>query len=98
MSQAYVIRNQHGQYLSRRDDWVSGRDASAVFFKAHYDEALNQLFEVSTKDISLRGKVVKVELSELKRPLLPEYGPEPETNNEVASAEPASHNLRVETA
>lgn len=95
MNEAYVIRNQHGQYLSRREDWISGRDAAAVFWKPHYDEALNQLIEVNAKDIYLRGKVVKLELSELKRPMINELGPEPEPDTE---AEPIGHTQPMETA
>jgi len=78
VASAFVIRNQLGQYLSKKEDWVSGRDASSIFFKTYYDEALNQLFEANTKDINLRGKVCEVELDEKKRPLIAEFGPEPE--------------------
>lgn len=95
MSEAYVIRNQHGQYLSRRDDWLSGRDTAAVFWKPHYDEALNQLIELNAKDIHLRGKVVKLALSELKRPVITELGPEPEP---AVETEPAGHTQTLETA
>lgn len=95
MASAFVIRNQLGQYLTRKDEWVSGKDASIVFYKTYYDEALNQLFEINTKDIELRGKVFEVELGENKKPVLAELGPEPEqpetvvTLPEMATAESA---------
>lgn len=92
MASAFVIRNQLGQYLTRKDEWVSGKDASVVFYKTYYDEALNQLFEINTKDIELRGKVFEVELGENKKPVITELGPEPETPEllqpEIAESSP----------
>ena len=76
MATAYVVRNQLGQYLTKKAEWCSGRDASVVFCKPHFDEALNQLFEINTKDIELRGKVVEVDIED-KKPVLCEFGPDP---------------------
>ncbi|MCK5790657.1 MAG: hypothetical protein KAH34_07425 [Ketobacter sp.] len=80
MATAYVIRNQSGQYLTRKGEWVSGKDAGGLFHQPHYDQALNQLIEVNSKDIELRGKVVEVPLDDSKRPAHPvieDYGPDP---------------------
>ncbi|MEE2730126.1 MAG: hypothetical protein VYA55_04850 [Pseudomonadota bacterium] len=77
MAKAYVIRNQLGQYLTRKGEWVSGKDASVLFNQPHYDQALNQLIEINAKDIELRGTVVDVALDDSKRPLIQEYGPDP---------------------
>jgi hypothetical protein len=77
MASAFVLRNQLGQYLTRKGEWVSGKDASVLFHQPHYDQALNQLIEVNAKDIELRGKVVEVELDDKKHPLINEYGPDP---------------------
>ena len=57
MKAAYVIRNQLGQYLTRKNEWVSGRDTASLFQQPWYDQALNQLIELNAKDIELRGKV-----------------------------------------
>ncbi|MCG8315434.1 MAG: hypothetical protein MI976_19670 [Pseudomonadales bacterium] len=76
MVTAYVVCNQLGQYLTKKGEWCSGKDANQVFFKTHFDEALNQLFEVNTKDIELRGKVVEVEVED-KKPVIVSYGPDP---------------------
>lgn len=76
MATAYVVRNQLGQYLTKKAEWCSGRDASIVFCKPHFDEALNQLFEINTKDIELRGKVVEIEVDD-KKPVITEWGPDP---------------------
>ncbi|HVL00488.1 MAG TPA: hypothetical protein VM553_11785 [Dongiaceae bacterium] len=76
MTSAFVIRNQLGQYLTRKGEWVSGRDASALFHQPWYDQALNHLIETNSKDIELRGKVVELELDEKGRPAVLELGPD----------------------
>ena len=76
MATAYVVRNQLGQYLTKKGEWCSGKEPATVFCKPHFDEALNQLFEVNTKDIELRGKVVEVDIED-KKPVLNEFGPDP---------------------
>lgn len=77
MSDAYVIRNQAGQYWARRHGWVSGRDTSIVTWERHYDQALNELLEINAKDITLRGRVEGVPLSDKRRPMITELGPDP---------------------
>lgn len=77
MAKAFVIQNQLGQYFTRKGEWVSGKDASVLFQQPHYDQALNQLIEINSKDIELRGKVLEVGVDENKRPLISEYGPDP---------------------
>ncbi len=78
MKAAYVIRNQQGQYLTRKNEWVSGRDTSILFHQPWYDQALNQLIEINAKDIELRGTVVELELDDKGRPQVLELGPEPQ--------------------
>jgi len=78
MKQAYVIRNQLGQYLTRKGEWVSGRDTASLFHQPWFDQALNQLIEINAKDIELRGKVVELELDERDRPIVLELGPDPQ--------------------
>ena len=67
---AFVLQNQHGQFLSKENEWVSGGDANALFRSPHYDIALNQLIEINAKDHSLRGAVVTCELDGKGRPLI----------------------------
>jgi len=71
----FVIKNQHDQYLDKHSDWHSGKDANTLFRADDHDQALNTLLEVNTKDISLRGKIIEVELDEKKRPIV-EVSPE----------------------
>ena len=78
MSSAYVIRNQLGQYLTRKGEWVSGKDTGALFHQPWFDQALNHLIEVNSKDIELRGKVVELDMDDKGRPLVLELGPDPQ--------------------
>lgn len=78
MKQAYVIRNQLGQYLTRKGEWVSGRDTGSLFHQPWFDQALNHLIEINAKDIELRGRVVELDLDERDRPIVLELGPDPQ--------------------
>ena len=59
MSGAFVIRNQLGHYWSKPGDWILGDRAAQVAVWEHHDEAINMLFELSSKDTALRGDVVQ---------------------------------------
>lgn len=66
----FLINNQYGQLLTRDLNWVDPRDAHALFYSPHKDNALNQLVELNSKDASLRGKVIECAADDLGRPLL----------------------------
>jgi hypothetical protein len=51
-----------GHYWGKGKCWVDGLDARAVMRARHRDEAVNTLFELSSKDIGLRGEVVAAAL------------------------------------
>ena len=68
MTEVFVIRNQHGHYWGKSKDWVSGSEPRTVLRAKHEDEALNTLFELSTRDVDLRGEVVAAALSERGEP------------------------------
>ena len=78
MATTFVVRNQLGQYLTRKNEWVSGKDAAELFHQPYYDQALNQLIELNAKDIELRGKVCEVAMSDKGRPIIEELGPDPQ--------------------
>lgn len=78
MSKTNVIRNQIGQYATRKGEWISGREITAVAHFVHRDQAVNQLFELGIKDIYLRGYVEEIALSDSGKPIITELGPEPE--------------------
>ena len=102
MTDVYVIRNQHGHYWGKSKEWVSGSQPKTVMRAKHEDDAINTLFELSTKDVELRGEVIAAELSQRGEPTieasqiplpgLEEYGlepGEPETTTAVETREPA---------
>ncbi len=90
MTEVYVIRNQHGHYWGKSKAWVSGADAKAVMRVKHEDEAINSLFELSSKDVDLRGEVVCVAVSERGEPVIEASQiPLPSMEDEPAAAEPA---------
>ena len=57
MSGAFVIRNQSGHYWGKPGHWVTGSHSGQVALWDFNDEAVNTLFELSSKDIALRGEV-----------------------------------------
>ena len=71
MTEVYVIRNQLGHYWAKSKEWVDGSEPRTVMRAKHEDEAVNTLFELSAKDIDLRGEVVAAELSERGDPVIP---------------------------
>ncbi len=92
MTDVYVIRNQLGHYWGKNKTWADGHDPHAVQRSKHEDEAVNTLFELSSKDFELRGEVLKVPLSERGEPVVePSANPLPaEPGAEPAAASDAA--------
>ena len=106
MTDVFVIRNQLGHYWGKSKTWVDGSEARAVMRAKHQDEAINTLFELSSKDIDLRGEVIAAELSQRGEPVIETsqiplvLEAEADTGttetedgpgDEVAAAEPGAH-------
>lgn len=70
MSKVFVVQSDQGHYFSKHGDWLSGKDASQIFFKKYKDEALNQLIDITIKDVDVRARVIEVALSEKNHPIL----------------------------
>ena len=70
MTEVFVIRNQHGHYWGKSKAWVDGSQPRLVVRTRHRDEAVNTLFELSSKDYELRGDVLGAELSERGEPVI----------------------------
>jgi hypothetical protein len=70
MTDVYVVRNQLGHYWGKARHWVDGSSPKAVMRSKHEDEAINTLFELSSRDIELRGEVIAVALSERGEPVI----------------------------
>lgn len=58
----FLIRNQLQQFCTRAGEWVDGREPQRILKFRHRDEALNQLVELSARDVNLRGEVFSCEL------------------------------------
>ncbi|MBD2859571.1 hypothetical protein IB286_11195 [Spongiibacter sp. KMU-158] len=94
MSSIFVIQNQDGHYLSKQQEWVDGRDRRILFRTAHRDEAVNIVFEHSSKDIYLRAQPLLCDMDDSGQPTV-EAGPEIlkplAENQELLTAENEQH-------
>lgn len=70
MSKVFVVTNQHGHFLNKHREWVDGRDPKLLFRSTHKDEAINLVFEMSTRDIYLRAEAIQVELDKRDQPVV----------------------------
>ncbi len=70
MTDVFVVRNQLGHYWGKAKTWVDGSNPRSVMRARYEDEAINTLFELSSKDIGLRGEVLCVELTERGDPIV----------------------------
>ncbi len=70
MSERYAVRNQLGHFWGKGKHWVDGTEPKAILHCAHEDEAVNTLFELSSRDIELRGEVLPVALSDRGEPIV----------------------------
>lgn len=72
MSDVYVLQNQARLFLGKQKDWLDGRDAASLFKTPHKDEAINLMFEVSSRDYSQRIRALACKLNEKGLPVIPE--------------------------
>lgn len=70
MAGVFVVRNQLGHYWGKKKRWVDGSNPHAVLHTPHRDAAINTLFELSSRDIDLRGEVIEAPLSERGDPVV----------------------------
>ena len=98
MTDVYVVRNQLGHYWGKGKEWADGCDPRNVARFRHEDEAVNTLFELSSRDIELRGEVIAVALSERGEPqVTPSDNPLPQeaTDSEQDAAAEAGANAQT---
>ncbi len=67
----YILHNQDGYFLTKSGDWSDGREPAPLFKTIHKDEAINQLFEVNSKDYNLRISLLECEVNSKNMPLIP---------------------------
>ncbi len=78
MSELFILQNQDKLFLGKQNNWLDGRDLNALFKTVHKDEAINQMFEASSKDYTQRIKVLSCSPNEKGLPVIdPELLPEP---------------------
>ena len=89
MSDYYIVKNQHNHYASKQKEWIDGSNPKALFRSPHKDEAINMVFELSSKDIHLRAEVIHCEVDENKAPIVEVLNPipEPELTDDGQSAD-----------
>jgi hypothetical protein len=89
MTDIFVVRNQLGHYWGKSKAWVDGSVPRSVMRTQHEDDAINTLFELSSKDVELRGEVIASVLTERGDPVIePSQIPlleEPESEEEQAN-------------
>jgi hypothetical protein len=66
----FVVKNQQGLYLTKQQEWVDGADNHGLYRTRHRDEAINTVFEVSSRDIYLRAETVICDLDAKGNPAL----------------------------
>ncbi len=94
----FVINNQDGHYLNKQKEWCDGRDNRILYRAKHKDEAINIVFELSSKDIWLRANAIECELDASNNPSITTLSdtPVPPQPSEIAAqkksaAEAAAH-------
>jgi hypothetical protein len=92
MSSIYVIQNQHGQYLDKHREWSDGSDRRILYRSERKDDAINTVFELSSKDIELRAHYQECETDDNGHPLVtvaePSATAEDEAEDKDDSAQP----------
>jgi hypothetical protein len=70
MTQTFILQNQDKLFFGKNKEWVDGYDASSVFKTSHKDEAVNQMFEITSKDYKQRIKVIACDLDDKAFPII----------------------------
>jgi hypothetical protein len=78
MSEVLILQNQAKLFLGKQNQWLDGRDLALLYKTEHKDEAVNQVFEASSKDYTQRIKIISCPVNEKGLPIIdPEIMPEP---------------------
>lgn len=60
MSDVYIVKSQLGHFVSKQKEWVDGSEPQRLFRSKYKDEAVNLVFEMSSRDIHLRAEALLV--------------------------------------
>ncbi len=94
----YILHNQDGYFLTKSGDWADGREVGALYKTIHKDEAINQLFEVNSKDYNLRISLLECEVNSKKLPLIPNDKLPPILEEPAANSDMFSENDTADIA
>ena len=70
MATTFVIQNQHGHFWSKQKDWTDGSDRRTVYRTTDKVDAINLVFELSSKDVGLRAAHLECEVDDFGNPLI----------------------------
>lgn len=70
MNKVFVVQSAEGHYFSKHGQWLSGKEPSQIYFGKYRDEALNQLIDITIKNVDVRAKVVETQLNARNFPIL----------------------------
>lgn len=70
MNKVFVVQSAEGHYFSKHGEWLSGKEAHHIYFGKYKDEALNQLIDITIKNVDVRAKVVETQLNARNFPIL----------------------------
>lgn len=70
MTTTFVIQNQDGHYLGKQKDWTDGSDRRVIFRCADKVDAINLVFELSSKNTSLRAQYVECDIDDFGNPVV----------------------------
>ncbi|WP_339616857.1 hypothetical protein [uncultured Gilvimarinus sp.] len=79
MTDVYILQNQDKLFLSKQRTWLDGRDPASLYRSPNKDEAVNEMFEASSKDYRQRVSLVACPLNERRNPVIdPDILPPPQ--------------------
>ncbi len=70
MTQTFILQNQDKLFFGKNKEWVDGYDANTLYKTLHKDEAVNQMFEITSKDYKQRVKVIGCDVDEKALPII----------------------------
>lgn len=57
MTEVFLLKNQHGNFLEKSGEWVNPTQSKSLYRTLHRDEAINQKVELAVKNADLRVEI-----------------------------------------
>lgn len=61
MTDVFVLRNQHNQFLNKSLEWIATGESKTLYRTPHKDEMINQKVELTVKRPDLRIQAIQAE-------------------------------------